>query len=60
MIIATFWVTTNIVFFPSGNIQDLAVSSNGEFCCTVSDDKTAKVFDVVNFGEIIFSCFRFF
>ncbi|XP_041356823.1 peptidylprolyl isomerase domain and WD repeat-containing protein 1-like isoform X2 [Gigantopelta aegis] len=35
-----------------GNIQDLAVSTNGEFCCTISDDKTAKVFDIVNFDMI--------
>ena len=34
----------------SGSIIDLAMSANGELCCTVSDDKTAKVFDVVNFG----------
>lgn len=34
-----------------GNIQDLGMSPNGEFCCTISDDKSAKVFDVVNFGK---------
>ncbi|XP_067678099.1 peptidylprolyl isomerase domain and WD repeat-containing protein 1-like [Haliotis asinina] len=35
-----------------GNIQDMSVSNNGELCCTVSDDKTGKVFDVVNFDMI--------
>ena len=35
----------------SGAVIDLAMSPNGELCCTVSDDKTAKVFDVINFGE---------
>lgn len=35
-----------------GNIQDLAVSVNGEYCCTVSDDKSAKIFDIVNFDMI--------
>ncbi|CAG2209963.1 PPWD1 [Mytilus edulis] len=35
-----------------GNIQDLGMSPNGEFCCTISDDKSAKVFDVVNFDMI--------
>lgn len=37
--------------FPSGAVNDLAMSANGELCCTVSDDKTAKVFDVINFGK---------
>ncbi|CAH1775450.1 unnamed protein product [Owenia fusiformis] len=35
-----------------GNIVDMAVSSNGEHCCTVSDDKTMKIFDIVNFDMI--------
>ncbi|KAJ8305534.1 hypothetical protein KUTeg_016079 [Tegillarca granosa] len=35
-----------------GNIQDMSVSGNGELCCTISDDKSAKVFDVVNFDMI--------
>jgi len=34
-----------------GNIEDMKVSNNGELACTVSDDKTSKVFDIVNFGE---------
>ena len=34
-----------------GAIQDMAASCNGELCCTVADDKTMKVFDVVNFGQ---------
>ena len=33
-----------------GNIEDLGMSDNGELCCTISDDKSAKIFDVVNFG----------
>lgn len=37
--------------FP-GNIEDLSMSPNGEFCCTISDDKSAKVFDVINFGKL--------
>jgi peptidylprolyl isomerase domain and WD repeat-containing protein 1 len=35
-----------------GPITDLAVSFNGELASTVSDDKTVKVFDVVNFDMI--------
>ncbi|KAL5021677.1 hypothetical protein ScPMuIL_000832 [Solemya velum] len=35
-----------------GTILGLSVSSNGEFCCTISDDKSAKIFDVVNFDMI--------
>ncbi|XP_025109974.1 LOW QUALITY PROTEIN: peptidylprolyl isomerase domain and WD repeat-containing protein 1-like [Pomacea canaliculata] len=35
-----------------GAVNDLAMSANGELCCTVSDDKTAKVFDVINFDMI--------
>ena len=42
----------------SGAVIDLAMSPNGELCCTVSDDKTAKVFDVINFGgSALFSGF---
>ena len=29
----------------------MAVSNNGELACTVSDDKSAKIFDIVNFGK---------
>lgn len=35
-----------------GPVVDLAVSCNGEFCCTISDDKIVKVFDVINFDMI--------
>ncbi|KAK3089441.1 hypothetical protein FSP39_003617 [Pinctada imbricata] len=35
-----------------GTIMDLGMSNNGEFCCTISDDKSAKIFDVVNFDMI--------
>ncbi|XP_055956418.1 peptidylprolyl isomerase domain and WD repeat-containing protein 1 [Patella vulgata] len=35
-----------------GAIVDMNLSVNGEYCCTVADDKTAKVFDVVNFDMI--------
>ena len=40
-----------IIMFISGTIQDLSASSSGELCCSVADDKTMKVFDVINFGE---------
>ncbi len=35
----------------AGNIQDVAGSDNGELFCTISDDKSLKVFDIVNFGK---------
>ncbi|XP_052257143.1 peptidylprolyl isomerase domain and WD repeat-containing protein 1-like isoform X2 [Dreissena polymorpha] len=35
-----------------GNIEDMKVSNNGELACTVSDDKTSKVFDIINFDMI--------
>ncbi|OWF46092.1 peptidylprolyl isomerase domain and WD repeat-containing protein 1-like [Mizuhopecten yessoensis] len=35
-----------------GTIEDMSVSSPGDLCCTISDDKSAKVFDVVNFDMI--------
>ncbi|KAK7483502.1 hypothetical protein BaRGS_00025301 [Batillaria attramentaria] len=34
------------------SLVDLAMSPNGEVCCTISEDKTAKVFDVINFDMI--------
>ena len=33
-------------------IVGLAASANGEFCCTIAEDSTLKVFDVVNFDMI--------
>lgn len=35
-----------------GKMQDIAVSSDGAFLCTISDDKSAKIFDVTNFDMI--------
>ena len=35
----------------TGNIQDVSGSDNGELYCTISDDKSLKVFDIVNFGK---------
>jgi peptidylprolyl isomerase domain and WD repeat-containing protein 1 len=32
--------------------QDIAINHNGTLLATVSNDKTAKVFDVVNFDMI--------
>eukprot|EP00271_Cylindrocystis_brebissonii_P022293 TRINITY_DN852_c0_g1_i2.p1 TRINITY_DN852_c0_g1~~TRINITY_DN852_c0_g1_i2.p1 ORF type:complete len:547 (-),score=128.77 TRINITY_DN852_c0_g1_i2:474-2114(-) len=32
-----------------GAIQDMKVSADGSLCCTISEDKSAKVYDVVNF-----------
>lgn len=34
------------------NVQDMSVDSTGKLLCTCSSDKTAKVFDVVNFDMI--------
>lgn len=36
-----------------GNVQDVAVNSSGKLLCTLSNDKSLKVFDVVNFGNNI-------
>ncbi|ESN92551.1 hypothetical protein HELRODRAFT_107948 [Helobdella robusta] len=36
----------------TSSIADLAVSWNGEFCSTSSDDKIIKIFDVANFDMI--------
>lgn len=35
-----------------GNVQDIAANSTGLFLCSVSNDKSLKVFDVVNFDLI--------
>ena len=34
-----------------GNIQDASINSSGTLLCTISNDKSLKVFDVVNFGN---------
>lgn len=36
-----------------GNIQDVTVNSSGSLLCTISNDKSLKVFDVVNFGKFL-------
>ena len=33
-----------------GPIMDMTVNYNGSLLCTVSTDKSLKVFDVINFG----------
>jgi WD40 repeat protein len=35
-----------------GAIQDLAANSSGTFLCSISNDKSLKVFDVINFGKV--------
>lgn len=35
-----------------GNVQDLSVDSSGTLLCSCSSDKSAKIFDVVNFDMI--------
>ncbi len=35
-----------------GVIEDMAVNHNGTLLCTISNDKNAKVFDIVNFDMI--------
>ena len=41
-----------IVFIlTSGKIVDVSVSADGMLLCTTADDKSLKVFDVINFGE---------
>lgn len=37
-----------------GNIQDVAINASGSLLCTLSNDKSLKVFDVVNFGTAQF------
>ena len=32
------------------HFQDVAISDNGELYATISNDKSMKIFDVVNFG----------
>lgn len=32
----------------------MRVSYDGQLCCTISDDKSMKIFDVENFGKQIF------
>lgn len=32
----------------------MSVSCNGVYMCSVSIDKTMKIFDVINFGKYIF------
>ncbi len=35
-----------------GNIQDIKMNHNGTLLCTISNDKHAKIFDVINFDMI--------
>ena len=35
----------------AGKVMGMSASSDGLLLCTVSDDKSLKVFDVVNFGK---------
>ena len=37
----------------SGAIQCIATSTDGQLMCSCADDKSLKVFDVVNFGKVL-------
>ena len=41
----------SLFFFFAGKIVDMSVSADGMLLCTTADDKSLKVFDVINFGE---------
>lgn len=34
-----------------GKIMGMSVSADGQLLCSIADDKSLKIFDVVNFGE---------
>ena len=34
-----------------GKVMGMGASADGLLLCTISDDKSLKVFDVINFGE---------
>lgn len=36
-----------------GNIQGLCTNHTGSLLCSVSNDKSIKVFDVINFGKVL-------
>ena len=36
-----------------GAVQDMAVNGTGTLLCTISTDKSVKIFDVINFGMVI-------
>ena len=40
------------MFFLTGAVIDLSVSSNGSLMCTAGADQSVKVFDVINFDMI--------
>ena len=39
---------------PSGHVMDVAASYDGLYLCTIADDRSLKVFDVVNFGMCVY------
>ena len=38
--------------FNAGMIHCIAASADGQIMCSTAEDKSLKVFDVVNFGEL--------
>ena len=36
----------------AGRVLDVAASKDGLLVCSVSDDRSLKVFDVINFGKL--------
>ena len=41
------------IYLHVGKVMGMSASSDGLLLCTISDDKSLKVFDVINFGEHI-------
>ena len=42
-------------FFPPGHVMDMVASNDGLHLCSIADDHSLKVFDVVNFGVYVYS-----
>ena len=45
-------ITNSLFVSQTGVIQCIAVSADGQLLCSTADDKSMKVFDVINFGEL--------
>ena len=49
--LCSFSLSLSLSLSLSGKIVDVSVSADGMLLCTTADDKSLKVFDVLNFGE---------
>lgn len=58
-----FYGMARLIIFPNSNLlccSEMQVSADGLLCCTISNDESVKVYDVVNYDMMVMMRLPFF